>query len=395
MPIQCQSDVNPSPIRGRSSANPSQSGAYPHNSGVVNSLAIQCQSSTNPFPIDWQSTAPFIPNRMSIHDQSIAIPSLSHANLVTIRWRKKCQFIYIPVPICCQSMDCQYNVNPRPMNVMSIHLPIHCQSNLSIHCKSINQMPILYQFHHQSSSNLQTPCQSLPSHANLPIQHQSINQFPILNQLRNVILFQFQYLSIHYRSINPSPILDQFLNMIPIHCHYANQMSIQFKYANPFTKPRQIHQYGGNSWPIHKRSPNSLPILDQSVNVSPIRQSVTNSMSISDPSASPPIPDRSENFDVSPLSIPCQSPNPMQSDKPILDQINAKRAASEPPNDPSTHISTRMLKTELTRIDMHRHSSSQLTANRRTFVHVIFELVYYTVRPKCLDGGRFRWSNML
>ena len=54
------------------------------------------------------------------------------------------------------------------------------------------------------------------------------------------------------------------------------------------------------------------------------------------------------------------------------------------------HISTPILKTGLTSIDMHRHRSRQLVANRRTFVHVIFELVYYTVRPKCLDGARFR-----
>ena len=50
-----------------------------------------------------------------------------------------------------------HDVNPKQ---------IHCQSNLSIHCKSINQMPNLYQFHHQSSSKLQTLCQS---HENLPI----------------------------------------------------------------------------------------------------------------------------------------------------------------------------------------------------------------------------------
>ena len=38
---------------------------------------------------------------------------------------------------------------------------------------------------------------------------------------------------------------------------------------------------------------------------------------------------------------------------------------------------------------MHWQKSTQLVANRRTFVHVTRELVYYTVRPKCLDGAWF------
>ena len=37
----------------------------------------------------------------------------------------------------------------------------------------------------------------------------------------------------------------------------------------------------------------------------------------------------------------------------------------------------------------------QSCTNRRTFARVTIELVYYTVRPKCLDGGRFRQSNIL
>ena len=38
---------------------------------------------------------------------------------------------------------------------------------------------------------------------------------------------------------------------------------------------------------------------------------------------------------------------------------------------------------------MHWQKSTQLVANRRTFVHVTRELVYCTVRPKCLDGAWF------
>ena len=68
MPVHCQYDINPSTIRCRPSANPSQSGGKSPQPGrpqiIDNPVPVQNKSISNWLAIDSQ----FIPNLMSVHD---------------------------------------------------------------------------------------------------------------------------------------------------------------------------------------------------------------------------------------------------------------------------------------------------------------------------------------
>ena len=130
-------------------------------------------------------------------------------------------------------------------------------------------------------------------------------------------------------------------------------------------------QFIGNPVSIHHKSISNSSIHHQFLN---------STTSISDPSASPPIPDRSENFNASPLSTVRATDS-----KPILDQINAERAASEPLHT-CTHSNAQNC------IHMDRHALTQATPiygqSEATSVSNRGTSVLQGDLPKCLDGGR-------
>ena len=92
-------------------------------------------------------------------------------------------------------------------------------------------------------------------------------------------------------------------------------------------------------------------------------------------------------------SIQCQSyVNPIL---PILCQSIPIRCQSCVTCKPHTTSEAIIKNADWHRIGTHWHRSRQSQTNRRTFVQVTRELVYYRDPPKCLDGGWFRWYNML
>ena len=170
-------------------------------------------------------------------------------------------------------------------------------------------------------------------------------------------------MSIHDQSANPSPICQSITNL-PIHHQSTNQMSIHHQSANPMSirhqsanpmsildhpiNPllRQINEYDTNQLSISCQFSVNLPIHYQSDNPTPIGQSNVNI-------------DESTH-----LAIP---PDPMPQ-RPYKDHQNCP---------PIRGNHKKRIDTGLARIGT---TSCQSFTNRRTFVHVTREQVYYRDR---------------
>ena len=153
MPIHCQYDINPSTIRCRSSANPSQSGGKSPQRGRRQFIGnpIQHKSISNWLAIDSQ----FIPNLMSVHDQSPNWFAIIYQSC--IRTSSLCQpsanpwsvhqTIDNPWSICQLFRDTapkhQSHANPSLMPVQfGNKIPIYCLSaNPKKKCQSIDNQP--------------------------------------------------------------------------------------------------------------------------------------------------------------------------------------------------------------------------------------------------------------
>ena len=177
MSIHPQSDVDRVPTDPN--LVPNHWNANPQNMGVVNLSAIQCQFSTNPFPIPQLDLQSFTNRAFAHHLLDHSSVTAKSQKSIGTHWHRSRQSQQKTIPYLTWEQayyadrplfSTEDDFMPGTLPGTPIHdanpKPIHCQSNLSVHCKSINQMPNLYQFHHQSSSNLQTLCQS---HENLPI----------------------------------------------------------------------------------------------------------------------------------------------------------------------------------------------------------------------------------
>ena len=200
LPIRCQSNANPMPILCQF-ANPMSTHCQSAN---PNPMTIQCKSNTIrelPILISIRIHSQFAANRMSIQRRFHVHPIYQYdADLVSIH----CQSNVNQKPIGCQSSPpvrqfivpnvmpfrCQSCANPcqSVANLMSIqcqsnagHLPIHCRSDTNSvpirfqGCPSrTNPLPILFQFTN-SMPIYQANANPLPINSNLPIQNQPRN----------------------------------------------------------------------------------------------------------------------------------------------------------------------------------------------------------------------------
>ena len=224
------------------------------------------------------------------------------------------------MPIQCQFLPI-YHPSANPMSI-----PDKSANPMSIHDQSAIPMSILYK-----SANSSPICQFL---TNMPIHHQSTNPSPICQSITN--------LPIHHQSTNQMSIHHQSANPMSIRHQSANPMSILDHPINPLL--RQINEYDTNQLSISCQFSVNLPIHYQSDNPTPIGQSNVNI-------------DESTH-----LAIP---PDPMPQ-RPYKDHQNCP---------PIRGNHKKRIDTGLARIGT---TSCQSFTNRRTFVQVIFELVYYT-----------------